>query len=153
PIAPPTWLPMSEVIREKVTLEAGARGLRSLFSSKPSDKDVQRVKRLGALAVRILRAVYASDGPVDAEEGRSLTALIASLGLPEADAAPLYSEVPQSMDALDVYGDVDPSIARGLVRGAWHAAVWDELDPREEKVVRTVATKLAIAQEDVDAMR
>ena len=42
---------MSEVLAEKVTLEVGARGLRSLFSSKPSDKDVQRVKRLGSLAL------------------------------------------------------------------------------------------------------
>jgi len=153
PIAPPSWLPMSEVIREKVTLEAGARGLRSLFSSKPSDKDVQRVKRLGTLAVRVLRAVYAADGPVDAEEGRTIAALIASLGLPEADTAPLYAEAPQAMDGLNVYGDVEANVARGLVRGAWLAAVWDALDPREEQVVRTIAEKLNIAQEDVDAMR
>ncbi len=58
PIYPPSWMPMSEVIREKVTLEVGARGLRSLFSSKPSDKDVQRVKRPGTLATRLLRAVF-----------------------------------------------------------------------------------------------
>src|SRR6185295_11982947 len=44
PIHPPSWMPMADVIREKVTLEVGARGIRSLFSSKPSDKDVMRVK-------------------------------------------------------------------------------------------------------------
>ena len=59
---------MMDVVREKVTLEIGARGLRSLFSSKPSDKDVARVKRYGSLAVRVLRAVLAADGPLDAEE-------------------------------------------------------------------------------------
>ena len=153
PVAPPVWLPMSEVIREKVTLEAGARGLRSLFSSKPSDKDVQRVKRLGTLSVRVLRAVYAADGPVDAEEGRTIAALVASLGLPEADTAPLYAEAPQSMEEMSVYGDVEANVARAVVRGAWLAAVWDALDPREEQVVRTVASKLNVAQEDVDAMR
>ena len=54
-----------EVVREKVTLEIGARGLRSLFSSKPSDKEVARVKRYGSLAVRVLRAVLAADGELD----------------------------------------------------------------------------------------
>src|SRR5580693_6204905 len=65
PICPPSWLPMAEVLAEKVTLEVGARGLRSLFSSKPSDKDVVRVKRYGSLAVRTLRAVLAADGSLD----------------------------------------------------------------------------------------
>src|SRR5262245_43301292 len=54
PICPPSWLPMAEVLAEKVTLEVGARGLRGLFTNKPSDKDVARVRRYGALAVRVL---------------------------------------------------------------------------------------------------
>ena len=62
PIAAPVWMPMGEVLREKVTLEGGAKGLRGIFSSKPSDKEVQRVKRLGSLAVRVLRATFAADG-------------------------------------------------------------------------------------------
>src|SRR3954447_21824936 len=77
PIYPPTWMPMAEVIREKVTLEAGARGLRSLFSSTPSEKDVQRVKRLGTLAVRVLRAVFTADGALDPEEQRTIAGLVA----------------------------------------------------------------------------
>ena len=84
PIAPPSWMPMAEVIREKVTLEIGARGLRSLFSSKPSDKDIARVKRLGTLATRCLRAVLAADGPLDGEEVRTIAAfwtLIAGVAL------------------------------------------------------------------------
>jgi len=74
PICPPSWMPMSEVLAEKVTLEVGARGIRSLFSSKPSDKDVQRVKRLGTLAVRVLRAVFTADGALDSEETRTIAA-------------------------------------------------------------------------------
>jgi tellurite resistance protein len=152
-ICPPSWLPMAEVLAEKVTLEVGARGLRSLFSSKPSEKDVQRVKRLGSLAVRVLRAVLASDGPIDGEEARTIASLITSLGLPEADAAPLYTEAPVPVDRLDVYGEIDHSVARAMLRGAWLAAAWDTIDPREEQVVRTLATKLGVPVVDVEYMR
>lgn len=153
PICPPAWLPMSEVLGEKVTLEVGARGLRSLFSSKPSDKDVQRVKRLGTLAVRALRTVLAADGPIDAEEARTTAALVASLGLPEADAAPLYTEAPIPVAQLDVYGEIEAGVARAVLRGAWLAAAWDGFDPREEQVVRALATKLSVAVADVEIMR
>ena len=153
PIFPPTWMPMAEVIREKVTLEAGARGLRSLFSSKPSDKDVQRVKRLGTLAVRVLRAVFFSDGALDVEETRTLAGLVASLGLPDSDAQPLFAEAPVPVEQLDVYGDIEPAIAKALLRGAWLAAAWDQIDPREEHVVRVLANKLAIPAMDLEVLR
>ena len=107
---------------EKVTLEAGARGLRSFFSSKPSEKDVLRVKRLGTLATRVLRAVFAADGPLDQEEQRTIAGLIASLGLPDEDAQPLFGEAPVAVEQLDVYGDVEPGFAKALLRGAWLAA-------------------------------
>jgi len=153
PICPPSWMPMAEVLAEKVTLEVGARGLRSLFSSKPSEKDVARVKRLGSLAVRVLRAVFAADGPVDPEEARTLAALIGSLGLPEADAAPLYTEAPIEVDRLDVYGEIETGVARAMLRGAWLAAAWDSIDPREEHIVRALATKLNVPIVDVEYMR
>ncbi len=153
PIAPPSWMPMSEVVREKVTLELGARGLRSLFSSKPSEKDVQRVTRLGTLAVRVLRAVFAADGNIDAEEARTLAALVGSLGLPQAEAAPLYTEPVTPVDKLDVYGEIEPAVKRALVRGAWLAAAWDSIDPREEQVVRTLAQKLATEPAEAENAR
>jgi len=141
------------VLAENVTLEVGARGLRSLWASKPSDKDMQRVKRLGSLAVRVLRAVLAADGPIDTEEARTIAAFIASLGLPEADAQPLYTEAPISIDRLDVYGELDSAISRALLRGAWLAAAVDAIDPREETVVRALATKLNVPIVDVEYMR
>jgi hypothetical protein len=153
PIHPPIWMPMAEVIREKVTLEVGARGLRSLFSSKPSDKDVQRVKRLGTLAVRVLRAVFAADGGLDAEEARTVAALVASLGLPDEMAQPLYAEAPIGVEQLDVYGDIEPAVAKALVRGAWLAAASDSIDPREEHVVRVLANKLAFPAMDMEVIR
>jgi hypothetical protein len=153
PIFPPVWLPMGDVLREKVTLEAGARGLRSFFSSKPSDKDVLRVKRLGTLATRVLRAVYASDGPLDPEEQRTVAGLVASLGLPDEDAQPLFAEKPIAVEQLDVYGDVEPGFARALLRGAWLAAAWDSIDPREEHVIRVVSNKLNFAAMELEVLR
>ncbi len=153
PVAPPEWMPMCEVIGEKVTLEAGARGLRSFFSSKPSDKDVQRVKRLGSLSVRLLRAIFAADGPVDAEEARTLASLIGSLGLPEADAQPLYTEAPHAIEHLEVYGDLEEGVGRAMVAGAWYGAAWDSIDPREEAIVRSFAKKISVPIEDVERLR
>lgn len=153
PIFPPTWMPMGDVLREKVTLEVGARGLRSFFSSKPSDKDVIRVKRLGTLAVRVLRAVLFADGPLDTEEQRTVAGLVASLGLPDEDAQPLYAEAPIPAPQLDVYGDVEPGYAKALLRGAWLAAAWDALDPREEHVIRVVANKLSFPAMDLEVIR
>lgn len=153
PVYAPTFMPMGDVIRERITLEAGARGLRSLFSSKPSDKDVQRVKRFGTLAVRVLRAVFAADGPLDVEEGRTLAALIGSLGLSQEDSTPLYNENAIPVEQLDVYGEIDAAVVRALIRGAWHASAWDKIDPREEHVVRTIAHKLAVPPQEVEQMR
>jgi hypothetical protein len=153
PVAAPVWLPMGDLVKEKVTLEVGARGLRSLFSSKPSDKDVQRVKRLGTLSLRVLRAVCAADGPLNVEEQRAMALFVSALGLSAEDAAPLLSEAPVDPATLDVFGDLDPTIARGIVRGAWLAAAWDAIDPREEDVVRTAAKKLAVGDDAVESTR
>lgn len=153
PIYPPAIMPMGDVVREKVTLEAGVRGLRSFFSSKPSEKDVLRVKRLGTLATRILRAVLVADGPLEGEENRAIAALVASLGLPDEDAKPLFAEAPIAVEQLDVYGDVDAAVAKGLLRGAWLASAWDTIDPREEHVIRVVANKLNFAAMDLEALR
>jgi hypothetical protein len=132
PVSPPASVPMMGVVRERVTLELGARGLRSLFSSKPSDRDVNRVKRYGSLAVRTLRAV---------------------LGLAEADANALRSEPAIAAEALDVAGDIDHAIARAIVRGAWLGAASDEIDPREESVIRVVGRKMGIGPEDIEDAR
>lgn len=153
PIYPPALLPMGDVIRQNVTLEAGARGLRSFFSSKPSDKDVLRVKRLGSLATRILRAVFVADGPLDTEENRTVASVVASLGLPDEDAKPLFAEAPIAVEQLDVYGDVDPAIAKAMLRGAWLASAWDTIDPREEHVIRVIANKLSFPAMELEVLR
>lgn len=153
PIHAPQWMPMADVVREKVTLEVGARGLRSLFSSKPSEKDVQRVRRLGTLATRVLRAVLVADAPMDAEEHRTVLALVASLGLPDADAQTLLNEHPVPVEQLDVYGDIEPAVSKALLRGAWLAAAQDQIDPREEHVVRVLGNKLGFPAMELEVLR
>jgi hypothetical protein len=153
PVSPPAWVPMMGVVREKVTLEIGARGLRSLFSSKPSDRDVARVKRYGSLAVRTLRAVLGADGSLDPEEYRSIAAVIAALGLPEADARALRWEAPIAPESFDDPGEVDHAVARAIVRGAWLAAAGDAIDPREEHAIRVVGAKMGVTPDDIEEAR
>src|SRR5260370_39931443 len=116
--------------------------MRGLPSSKPRDKEVTRVRRYGSLAVRALRGVGAADGPLNAEERTTIAAVVAALGLPEADAIALNAEAPVSADTLDVYGDMDSSIAWAIVRGAWLAAAGRRNDPRREHVINLVAHKI-----------
>jgi tellurite resistance protein len=153
PVSPPASVPMMGVVRERVTLELGARGLRSLFSNKPSDRDVARVKRYGSLAVRTLRAVLAADGPLDADEYRTVTAVVAALGLPDADAGTLRSEAAIAPEALEVHGELEHPVARAIVRGAWLAAASDEIDPREEAAIRVVGGKMGVVPEDIEDAR
>ena len=153
PIAPPDWLPMGDVIRAKVTLEAGARGLRSLFSDKPSEKETLRVKRLGTLAVRLLRRVLSASRPLDQDDARTIGALVASLGLPPEDAAALLNEPVVPGSVLDIYGEIEPKVARAMLEGAWLAAAWDGLHPNEEEVIRGFASKVAVPLNEVEEAR
>jgi tellurite resistance protein len=153
PVSPPTWLPMMEVVREKVTLEIGARGLRSLFSTKPSEKEVARVRRYGTLGVRVLRAVFSADGAIDREEQTMISALIGALGLPDSDANALSAESPVAPETLDVYGEMDHTVALAVVRGAWLAAALDAVDPREEQAISVVARKLSVSHDDLEDAR
>jgi tellurite resistance protein len=152
-ISPPVWVPMMDMVRERVTLEMGPRGLRSLFSNRPSEKEVARIRRYGALAVRALRMVFAADGPLDREEQTTVAAVIGALGLPDADANALSAESPLPPDSLDVYGEMEHAVARAIVRGAWLAAALDAVDPREEQVIRQLAHKMGVSDEDTEEAR
>lgn len=152
PLAPPRWMPMADVVDE-LSLEKGARGMRSLFTSKPSDKEVARVRALGALAARALGAVLAATGSFHVESRLTRDTLIASLGLPEDDQRALHAEAPVGAEALEIQGNMESKVARGIVRGAFHAAMGDGMDPREEQAVLAIARKMGLATEDVTAAR
>ncbi len=103
--------------------------------------------------MRTLRAVFAADGPLDAEDQTTISAVIAALGLAEGDAESLARESPVQPSTLDVYGDVEHGVARAILRGAWLAAAADGLDPREEQAIGVVAQKLGVAGDELEAAR
>jgi len=153
PVCPPAWMPMAELVDSGVTVEGGARGVRALFTSKPSEKKVEHVRRVGTLAVRTLVAVLSADGPLDPDEEDHRAALVASLGLPEEDERALLEEPAHPADKFEIYGNLDAKLAKEIVYGAWIAAFGDGLDPREERVVMTVGTKLSVPPEDIETAR
>lgn len=152
PVRPAVWLPMHELV-QSVSLEAGARGVRSLFTSKPSEKEIQRTRKIGALAVRALAAVQGADGDFSEDEQLLRACLMAALGLPEEDVRLLEAEKPMAPQALEIYGEIDPKVAKALVRGAWLGAFSDGIDPREDEAVQGLATKLGVTPEDTEAAR
>jgi hypothetical protein len=153
PIAPPRWVPLADAVVAGLSLEHGARGVRSLFTSKPSEKDVARVRTLGGQAVRVVTSVLASAGPPNGEAALLRLALVASLGLPDHDRAELEAEPPVPAESLDLHGDVDAKLARSLVRAGFYAARTDGTDPREEAAVIAVGRKLGLTTEEVNQAR
>ncbi len=149
----PAWLPMGELVGRGVTLAGGARGARALFTSKPSDKEAQRVRRLGTLALRVMGAVMGADGAFTPEEQRQRAAFVACLGLPDDEARHLLAEAPLAATQVDVLGELDPKLAPLLVRGAWQAAAHDGLDPREEEAIAVLAGKLALPLQEAVNLR
>ena len=144
---------MAEVVEAGLSLELGARGMRSLFTSKPSEKEVMRVRTTGAFAVRVLASVLGVAGQWSAESRLLRAALVASLGLPEDDQRVLNNEGPFAPEALDLHGGCDAKIARAIVRGAFYAAMGDGMDPREEQAIAGVAYKLGLDIDTVNAAR
>jgi hypothetical protein len=153
PIAPPRWVPLADAVGAGLSLEHGARGVRSFFTSKPSDKDVARVRSLGSMAVRVVTSVLAATGPLNAESTLLRRALIASLGLSDPDRAEIEAELPVPAEALQLPGDLDGKLARSMVRGGFYAARVDGTDPREEQAVIAVARKLGLTTEEVNQAR
>jgi len=77
----------------------------------------------------------------------------ASLGLEKGAERALLAEPPLLAERIDVHDDIEPRIAKALVRGAWVAAASDSVDPREERIIATVAKRLQVSPEDVEAAR
>jgi hypothetical protein len=153
PIAPPRWVPLADAVEAGLSLEHGARGVRALFTSKPSEKDVARVRSLGGLAVRVVTSVIASAGPLNGEAALLRLSLVASLGLPDHDRAELEAEPPAPAEMLDLHGDLDAKLARSLVRAGFYVARTDGTDPREEAAVIAVARKLGLTTEEANQAR
>jgi len=152
PVAPPSWLPMHELI-DSLTLESGARGVRSLFTSKPSDKQVEHTRAVGAYAVRSLTAVLGADGALQDDDRLLRRCVVAALGLPDQDAEPLCREEPANPNELEVPTGLDPKLAKRIAAGLWRAAFRDGLDPREDEAGMMLCQKLGLQPEDTEAAR
>jgi hypothetical protein len=152
PIRPPIWLPMHQLVGD-VSLAAGARGVRSLFTRKPSGSQVARARAVGSFAVRALAAVLGADGPLDPDERHVRACLVAALGLPEQDSVVLCAEPPMPVESIEVPPDLDPKLARSLVRGTWHAALADGVDPREDAAVLGLGGRLGLQDAEIEGQR
>jgi tellurite resistance protein len=153
PVCPPAWMPMAGLIGGGLTLEGGARGMRALFTSKPSAKATEQVRRLGAFCVRALVAVLAADGELDGEEQEMRAALVASLGLLPPDRHRLLFESPFLAEEVEIPEEIEAKQARDVVEGAFLGAAADGLDPREESAIATLANRLGVRPEDTEGAR
>jgi tellurite resistance protein len=153
PVCPPVWMPMAELVSGGLTLEGGVRGVRALFTTKPSEKKIEQVREIGSFAVRVLSSVLCADGELDADESDLIAALVASLGLPREEAATLLSEAPVAPNELEPPVDLEPKAGRTLIDGAWRAAADDGIDPREDRAMTTLGSKLGIRPEDLESAR
>jgi hypothetical protein len=153
PIAPPRWMPMADAIEAGLSLEHGARGMRALFTTKPSEKEVTRVRVVGAFASRALGAVLSATGTFSPEARLLRGTLVASLGLPPEDQQLLDADAPVAAEALDISGGMDAKIAKAIVRGSYFAAMGDGMDPRKEQAVMEIANKVGLTTEDINALR
>ncbi len=144
---------MSELVASGITLAGGARGVRSLFSSKPSEKEVLRVKRLGTLAFRALGAAIAADGEPSRDERSLLLMLLRSLALPTEEESLLAAAPLGDVTSVEIFGELEPKNAALVLRGAWQAALRDGLDAREEGALAVLASRLQIKPEEAAALR
>lgn len=151
PVAPPVWLPMHELI-DSLTLETGARGVRSLFTSKPSDKQVERTRAVGAFAVRSLSSVLGVGGM--SEDDRLLRrCVVAALGLSEEEGRGLCEEEAREPGAIEVPADLEPRLAKHVARGLWRAAFRDGLDPLEDERGMAFCQAMGLTPEDTEVAR
>jgi hypothetical protein len=149
PIAPPRFLAMADVIDGGVSLEGGARGVRSLFTSKPSEKEVARVTSFGTFAARVLASVLGSTGTFHPEARAQRGCFLASLGLSDEETRTLVTEEPAPAEAVEVPEGLPPKLARAILRGAFFAAMLEGVDPREEQAVLVIGKKTGLPREEI----
>jgi hypothetical protein len=151
PIAPPEAMPMAGLIAAGVTLEGGARGLRALFTSAPSEKDRKRVQRIASLAARVMEVVAGADDTLSDDERRGIAMAMASFGLDDEALAATQPPSKMKAEQLDVFGELDARVRRELVRGAWQLCLRAVPTEAERTTVREVAARLEMSPE-VDAL-
>ncbi len=151
PLAIPRFVPMHELL-DAVTLAGGARGLRSIFSSAPGEKAKARARLLGAIAARMAASSMAANGALTRDEARLVRAMAATLGLGPEDEAAIAATPAGAAETIDLAGEIEPKLARLLVRGAWEAAIQDGLDVPDEGAVAVMANRIGVPMEESGAL-
>ena len=152
PVAQPLWIPMHECI-DAFSLESGARGVRSLFAKKPSEKQVDRARTVGAFVVRSMASVLGATSTWSDDSELMRRCLVVSFGLPEQDAALLCQEAPMVPGTVELPSDVDVKTARMIARGIWRAAFRDGLDPcRDDRAVE-LCQRMGLTADDTESLR
>jgi hypothetical protein len=149
-VGAPWFVPMRAAIDEGLSMERVGHGILARLAG---NAPLERVRRVGAFAVRMARAVAASDGPPSAEEQRAIDLLLAALALPDDEARVLRAEPPVPIASIEVPSELELSLARAIVAGAWNVAASDGLDAAEHATLDAVARKLAIHDEAMNEMR
>ncbi|MCC6645613.1 MAG: hypothetical protein IT374_08590 [Polyangiaceae bacterium] len=151
PTHAPRFLPMHE-LADAVGLAGGARGLKSLFTSKPSDKDLARVRAIASGAMSVAASSMAANGALTVDERSTLRAAAACFGLSAEDEALIAGVPALPADTAPVPAEIDAKSARAIVRGAWLAAIQDGLDVPDEGAVALLANRMGIAMEETGAI-
>ncbi len=147
PLCPPETMPMGGLIEAGITLEGGARGLRSLFTKNPSDKDRKRVQRYATLAARVMEAVAGADDELSEDELRGISMAMASFGLDDDELVAARAPAKLRPEQIEVFGEIDAKLLRELLRGAWSVALRGGTNPRSDEAVRTLAARLDISDQ------
>lgn len=150
PIAPPEVMPMHGVIDNGATLEGGARGLRGLFTSTPSEKDRKRVLRVATLVARVVSIVKSADSTITDDEKRCEEMAMASFGLTDEELATARPTAGLTADQFELHGEVDVKLRREILRGAWQFALRESLAAPAEETLATLAAKLELADQNME---
>jgi len=147
PVLPSELMPLWGLIDDGVTLEGGAKGLRSLFSATPSEKERRRVQRTATLAARVLAVAAGADGAAPEDEKRLGDMAMASFGLSADELTAARADAPARASQLEVFGELPGSVRRELVRGAWQVAAQGAAREAVDDELLTVAAKLEVSAE------
>lgn len=152
PVLTPKWLPMGDLIEEGLSLLHGARGMRSLFTSKPSEKDMARVKAIGAFAVRAMGTILgAGDSKLSDEANVYRRCFSVCLGLPDEDTQGWLTEPVAKVDALTLPEEMDPKTTRAVLRGGFLGAMLDGSDAKAEQTVLMLGRRTGLPAEELTA--
>lgn len=149
----PLWLPMPDVIKAH-TLLSGARGMRSLFTSKPSDKQVQGCRHIAATCTKMMTSVMASKTQLGAEQRRWRTNFVSAFGLPESDTEAILTETEAVVSHTESLPEaIKGKTAMAVGRGLWLTAFRQGLEPAQDDLVVALCQQLGLDAEKIEQGR